>query len=181
MKTEESNTDADYIVSKDGKNIAINEAGSLVEDRYEAAKAAYGKLDCARAGAYMASIFVNMPWLDTMSVVLSAQAEYDDDGSCYRCIRVKDLTVTAGVDLPAEVVDSSGDLDYESACDLMREEVDEEGWVYYEAVTLSRFDYRSITIQMARSQIAHLLEGGPVSGKAAFVVLFPEYADHATA
>ena len=182
MKTEESNTDEDYIVSKDGMHIALNEAGSLVEDRYEAAKAAYSKLDCTRAGALMASLFLTEPWLEKMTVELSATAEYDDEGSCYRCVRVevKNVTALAGVDLPTDVVDPSGNFDSDSACDLLHQEVDEEGWAYYEALASSNYDYRSFTIQLDRSQISGLLDSGQISGRAAFLALFPEYAEHLT-
>lgn len=173
---------ADYIVGKDGQPIALNEAGQAVLEQFHEAERARETLQAAWAGAMIATVFIELTWLQAMTFELTASAEYDDDGGSYRSItvEVRDALPVNGADIPEDFGGSFDDFDAERAADEIKERLSGDSPLLYEAFENRSNDFSDFTLRVDRDAIAEILATGNVKGKQAFVALFPSYAHHVT-
>ncbi|MDZ7855757.1 hypothetical protein [Sphaerotilus sp.] len=97
---------ADYRLGASGQ-IELTEEGEAVVRAFREAEAAFDALEPSWAGAYLASLFVRHPWLQSLRIALRASAEYDDQGGSYRSISnsVSAVSSIPGAALPEDLTD----------------------------------------------------------------------------
>lgn len=165
---------ADYVVT-DTDPMLLNDEGQAVVQAYRAAERAYDALHRSWAGAYLAGLFLRNPWLHSARITLTASAEYNDQGGTYRSVSnsVTQVTPAPGAPLPQSLV-NAGAFDDIEAIALIEEDLDDNDYDLYCAFNSAPDDYDDVVLDVNRSAIAHLLQGDPVSGAAAYLALFPQ-------
>ena len=172
------NPSADFILSPTGA-LARNAQGVAIEAAYREAERAHDALELSWAGAYVASLFQQHPWLLAMTITLSASAEYDDQGGTYRSVsnNVTDVVVVSDVTLPDEALDD-GTFNPHLAANLIEESLEDSDYALYTSFNEAPYGYDDLCLKVNRDAIAHLFaSGAPVSGTEAFLALFPEHTE----
>lgn len=166
----------DFTASKDG-SVGINQAGRTLHAEANEISRKQRALDAAFTGAVAASLFYDHPWLDALTIKLSATAEYDDSGGTYRSINVQvsDLLVVPGVAVQEDFM-TEGALDEDLAADRINESIEDGAHEMFSAFYPGHHEYDEIEIKLKRSVIAALLQSDECSGAAAFELNFPEHA-----
>lgn len=165
---------SDYVVTA-ADLMGLNNAGQAVVQAYREAENAYDLLQQCWAGAYLAGMFLRHPWLQSLRITLTASAEYNDQGGTYRSVSNSATQVlpVPGMALPQSLV-NAGDFDDIEAIALIEEDLDENDYDLYCAFNSAPNDYDDLVLDVSRSTIAHLLQGDPISGAAAYLALFPQ-------
>jgi hypothetical protein len=169
------NADApDYRVDTDGA-ITVTEAGLAIDRAYREAERAFDNLQHCWAGACLAGLFLRHPWLQALRATLSASTQYDDQGGTYRSISntVTQVVPVAGVPLPGTVLDE-GAFDELAAIGVIEAELDECDFDLYTAINTAPDDYADLVLELNRLMIQPLLNGGWISGAAAYRAWFPD-------
>lgn len=172
-----SNTDThaqpDFVVTGTDP-MMLNDEGTAVMQAYREAEKAYEALQQCWAGAYLVGLFQRNPWLQSARITLTASSEYNDQGGSYRSVNasVTQALPVPGMVLPAALVHEGSFNDF-GATALIEDDLDDNDYDLYTALNSSPDDYGDLVLDVDRSAIAHLLKGGPVSGAAAYLALFP--------
>jgi len=148
-----------------------------------AAKAAWTTLQIARrtteamerawAGARIAGVFRQWPWLAALKVSLYPESTYDDQGGNYRTVSVmvSGLETVAEAQLPELLNDSEFDLDV--AADILQDELQDDAGSLYSAL-MDDDSYEDFDLSVRREQLGRLLERPEVDGAEVLAALFPE-------
>lgn len=175
MNDEQVGHRADYILGRDG-NLARNAEGDAVIVNYMKALEAQEQLQKSWAGAYVAGLLREHPWVESMAIELKASGEYDDDGGTYRSIRASVINVILRSDVrpPVDaIVDGEFDPDFGAA--LIEPSLDDACGDLYDAFHPECDDYNDIVVTVERRSVVQLLEHDQVNGTDAFVRLFPDH------
>ncbi|MCX4150006.1 MULTISPECIES: hypothetical protein [Paraburkholderia] len=158
-----------------GGKFLLNDAGQKVNSEYEHAAAEKRKLDATWAGALLARLFIDHPWLAGMTIELRASAVTDDDGVTFRSVvaSVSDVIHVDGVPL-AESVDAAGNLCQDRATDLLENVLQDNDADLY-ASFAEPHEYDDIDLIVRRDAIAELLQGEQIDGSVAFALLFSDH------
>lgn len=173
MSRTNAHAQPDYLVTETNP-MMLNEAGLAVMQAYREAKEACEALQQCWAGAFLAGLFQRNPWLQCARITLTASAEYDDQGGSYRSVSASATQAlpVPGMTLPASLVHKGVFHDVGAAA-LIEDDLDDNGYDLYAALNGAPDDCGELVLDVNRSAIAHLLDGGPVSGAAAYLALFP--------
>lgn len=176
MSHTQAHAQPDYLVTETDPML-LNEAGLAVMQAYREAERACDALHQCWAGAYLAGLFKRNPWLQSVRITLTASAEYDDQGGSYRSVSVSATQAlpVPGMKLPAPLV-YKGAFNDVGATALIEDDLGDNGYDLYTTLNSAPDDYGELVLGVNRSAIAHLLDGHPVSGAAAYLALFPKAA-----
>lgn len=172
-----SNTDThaqpDYLVTGTDP-MMLNAAGQAVLQAHRAAEKVFDTLQQCWAGAYLVGLFQRNLWLQSARITFTASSEYNDQGGSYRSVNasVTQALPVPGMVLPAALVHQGSFNDF-GAIALIEDDLDDNDYDLYTAFNSAPDDYGDLVLDVDRSAIAHLLKGGPVSGAAAYLALFP--------
>lgn len=164
----------DYKVDATGTMRPTSSVKPLVDQMHELDRVRE-MLDAAWCGALIASLFKQNEWLDSFTLDLEATAEHDDHGGSYRSIslNVRQVKARAVKELPESVVDE-GQFCEDMAQDLLEQSLEDENYAIYSTlVDDGVFEELSLTFE--RKEISDLLGESELSGRDAFLRLFPEY------
>ena len=179
MSNAATHAQPDYLVTETDPML-LNAEGRAVVQAYRAAEKAFDTLQQCWAGAYFAGLFQRNPWLQSVRITLSAAAEYNDQGGSYRSVSasVTQALPVPGLGLPPSLV-HEGSFNVFGAIALVEDDLDDNDYDLYTAFNSAPDDYGDLVLDVNRSAIGHLLLGGPVSGSAAYLALFPPPASRA--
>lgn len=168
---------ADYRLGTSGR-IELSDEGQAVMQAFHEAESVFDALEVSWAGAYLASLFLRYPWLQSLRITLWASAEYDDQGGSYRSISNSVAAVNAvpGATLPEDVMDN-GEFDEFAAISVIEADLDESDSSLYSSIDDGPNDYTERVFELNRDAIAELLSHPPVSGSLAYRALCPVPAD----
>jgi hypothetical protein len=168
---------ADYRLGASGR-IELSDEGQAVVHTFREAEAAYDTLEHSWAGAYLAGLFLQHPWLQSLRITLSASSEYDDQGGSYRSISnsVTSVEAVPGATLPEDLTDD-GQFDQTTAISAIEADLDDNDHSLYCAIDDSPNDYTDRVLALNRDAIGKLLECMPISGSLAYQALYPAPAE----
>lgn len=141
---------------------------------FREAEAAFDALEHSWAGAYLAGLFLQHPWLQSLCISLWASSEYDDQGGSYRSISncVASVEALPGATLPEDVTDD-GQFDETAAISAIEADLDDNDHSLYCAIDDSPNDNSDRVLALNRDAIGKLLECMPISGSLAYQALCP--------
>ncbi|WP_152988824.1 hypothetical protein [Burkholderia pseudomallei] len=153
--------------------LRANDAGQELYARQTQIRREVQALDHAWVGAFFAALFVRHAWLASFTVTITASYEIDDDGCHFRSYStaVDEVLNLADVAVPQDVSDG-GAFDSDLATDTLRDTIDEHSGDIFAAVMDDETD--EVTIRLARSSLAGLLDTSEIDGRTAFAALFPD-------
>ncbi len=172
MSTEVHEPPADYVVNASGR-IDLNDQGQSVVQTYREAEEAFDALQTCWAGACLAGLFLRHPWLQSLRITLSASAEFDDQGGCFRSINnsVTQVLPVPGVPLPESAMRDGAFDDSEAASDI-EADLDECDHDLYESISDAPNNYDDVVLDLRRSSIAQFLHEASISGAQAYQAFF---------
>ncbi|MDF0506871.1 hypothetical protein POK33_39655 [Burkholderia cenocepacia] len=149
----------------------INDAGSDLYSRHEKVKAEVAELDRAWAGAFLAAIFLNNPWLGRFTLKISTRYELDDEGCYYRTYSpvVSCVTSLGECSLSSTAFDG-GRFCPELANDHLADEIDGHARDLYQAIADP--DATDVSVELRRDAFASHLDGGAIDGRTAYLAFF---------
>lgn len=169
---------ADYVFTPGNDGFAENEAGQQLRTLHTEVEAKFQRFQSAWAGAFVASLFVHFPWLESMKIHISASQETGDEGETYRSehLSISDVVSVPDSLLPEDVWDGEGFVE-DSAGELLKSHIEEASSVFdlYSSF-VDDGDFEDINVLVQRASIADLLANPEIRGTEAFVRLFPAYA-----
>jgi hypothetical protein len=170
----------DYVLRPASNHpIAANRAAAAALRRLSELRGLSKRLDAAYAGAIVLQLLLDSPWLASCTLSFTAEAAYDDDGSCYRSISVtaQDLKPVKRAIFPTHTF-SEGAFSQDEAIAWVESQIETEAAALYCAFR-SGDDYEELSLGIRRTAAAELLEQlsatGRASGLAAFEALWPQF------
>lgn len=167
---------ADFVLDATGC-IQRNAQGDAVETALRTAKRAHHALDLSWVGACLAGLFLQYPWLQGMTLTLSASAEYDDQGGTYHSVssRVSEVEATIDTALLGDLM-PDGVFEPDVAEDAIESALQDIDYELYTTLNPAPDHHENLCLRLHRNAIGHLLNGTSVSGTEALRVLCPEHA-----
>ncbi|MCK4140381.1 hypothetical protein KM864_18540 (plasmid) [Ralstonia solanacearum] len=161
-------SEPDYVL-KDGK-LDLNAAVRDLTERMSEMSRAVERLNRSLTGAFIASLFVDRPWLASFRLSIERSHEFDDSGGTYRCYR-STVSEVVGVDaarIPVELGEQ-GALDEVLAAADLEEAIECHEWNFFECGR-GQGD-ATVTLTFRRCDLAHLLDLPEIEGTAACAAL----------
>jgi hypothetical protein len=134
------------------------------------------RADLAWAGARIALLLDEKPWLASCAVTIDSSSEYNDGGGTMlvRSISVSQLETVESVEVPDEFRDGD-DVDVAALEDDVTRDLDQAACDFASAFMEPDQD-SSLTVRVDRSLVAELLAGvEPISGSRIAERLWPDY------
>ncbi|MFT3815634.1 MAG: hypothetical protein QM740_20095 [Acidovorax sp.] len=158
-----------YLAQADG-TMALNNAGADAQARYRAARADQDWLERSLAGALLAGLFLQHPWLDAVTLTFQVSSEYDDSGGFYRSILLKARMArpVPGRLLPEEEFPESA-FDADCAACLIEEVLEDCEFDLHTGLADYPEGYDELTVSLERSPVTALLQSSPVDGSLACI------------
>lgn len=168
---------ADYRLDASGR-IELSNEGQAVVQAFREAETAFDALESSWAGAYLASLFLQHPWLQSLRITLWASSEYDDQGGSYRSISngVSAVNAVPGVTLPTDVTDND-QFDETAAISVIEADLCDIDHSLYCAIDDGPNDYTDRVLELNRDAIGELLAHPPIRGSLAYRALCPAPAE----
>lgn len=165
---------ADYKVDAEG-TMRASESVQPIIDQLQELKMVRELLDAAWCGALIASLFKQNSWLEGFTLDLEASAEYDDRGGSYRSVSLNVCAVTRreGQPLPDSVMDEDS-FSEDMAQELLEQALEDENDSIYSTL-VDEGVFEELSLRFERKEISDLLGEPDLSGRDAFLRLFPEY------
>jgi hypothetical protein len=160
-----------------GNRVGINGAGLALNAAYDRLRTDKQRLEATFAGAVLALLLKENPWLASFRLSLSADIAYDDAGRYYRSIdaQVNAVRQRDGAALPEELARCGQDaLDEEAAEDRLAWALQEDADEIYSGLAGGEDCYDTVNFEIRRAALGDLLERDSIDGREAFVRLFPE-------
>lgn len=157
--------DADYLVDENefGATDEVEPLLSIVERVRKAGQ----RLDLAFAGARVAQVFLQRPWLQGFTLSVSQSQEYNDAGGTYTSysLNCSNVTFVTGQELPEEIQDDSVEVSADIAAEQIKDDLQNEEFDLCHPF-LQDSDDADRDLVIDRASIAELLAKPPVSGQA---------------
>jgi hypothetical protein len=174
-------TTVDHTVTQaeDGQLVVLgNDAANAYGDIRDTLNFYRTRWNASLVGAGLVQLFRSAPWLESFTLELSAESEYDDHGGSYRSItlRAPDAQALTGAVLPDDVQGNDDAFCEDAASEWIEAMlVDNVSEVY--GAFVEDYSYEDLSFDIRRKTIADLVESGePGSGTKAFELLFPDCA-----
>lgn len=179
MSDTETYSPPDYLLTEPDTMI-LNDEGRTVVQTFREAEKAVGALKQCWAGACLAGLLQSNLWLQSARITLTASSEYNDQGgsNCSVSASVTQALPVPGLALPASLLHEGRFNDF-GAVALIEDDLDDNAFDLYTAFNSAPDGSGDLVLDVDRSAIAHLLTGGPISGAAAYLALFPQTASNA--
>jgi hypothetical protein len=168
-------SDVDYVA--DVKAVGPSSEAQTLINVLRAMRPIEDCLDLAWVGAMVAHMFMKHAWLQSVSLGVSAESQYNDEGGSYmsHSVRFTSVTRVPGVHLPDDLANEDGAFDDEGAVELLEHECEDEAF-NFAAPFLSANAEDEVTLQLNREALAPLLSGGTAaSGLAVARLLWPDH------
>lgn len=156
----------DYTVVDGG--VRANKAGSEINETLISLNRQKQALDACYAGAVILQALISNPNVESFSLSISADHEYNDEGGTFLCTsaRVGDVDITSLPDAAAQVnpddIESNLQEQFEDSCSDIYSALTDEG------------ECTELKVNVQRGKVAHLIDSGNFSGAEAFKIFFPD-------
>ncbi len=152
-------------VLKDGK-LDLNAAGRDLTARMSEMGRAVERLNRSWTGAFIASLFVERPWLASFRLSIERSHEFDDSGGTYLCYwsTVSGVVCAEAARIPAELCEQ-GALDEALAAADLEDAIECHERNFFE-FGRGEGDGK-VTLPFRRCDLAHLLDHPEIEGTAA--------------
>jgi hypothetical protein len=179
MSDTEAHSTPDYLLTEADTMILNDEGRAVVQTLREAEKAVRALQQCW-AGACLAGLLQRNVWLQAARITLTATFDNYDQGGSFRIVSacVTQARPVPDMALPASLVRDGSFNDF-GAVALIEDDLDANAYDLYTAFNSAPNDCGDLVLDVDRSAIAHLLNGGPISGAAAYLALFPQATSNA--
>ena len=171
----DATTDLDYIT--DGTHTGPSSSAQTIVEAINRLRVIGEQLDIAWCGAAIAAIFLKRPWLHSITVEITAESQFSDEGGTYmsRTIAFSGAIAVAGATVPPELRTPDGELDSDALADELREEHDDSAWDFG-LPFLEPGQGGEVTLLPTRDQLAPVLSRpGAISGIEAARLLWPDH------
>ena len=170
----------DYTVDAAGGLAPTARASAHIDQMQELRKVTT-MIHAAYVGAVLVSLFKNHPWAEKATLRLETESVYDDAGGYFRSVSlgVRDVVARKGVDLPEEICDDQGAFDDDFAADKLECFMEDDTQDFAE-VFMPDGSMGTEMLTIERTSVSDMLNEPSVSGRDAFVRLFPEHSDAVT-
>ena len=170
-----ASTDVDYIT--DGTHTGPSSSAQTIIEAIHRLRVIGEKLDIAWCGAAIAAIFLKRPWLHSVTIEITAESQFGDEGGTYmsRTIAFSRAIAVTGATVPSDLRTPDGELDSDALADELREEHDDSAWDFG-LPFLEPGQGGEVTLLPTRDQLAPVLSRpGAVSGIEAARLLWPDH------